>query len=259
MTAAVSARSTCGPSATRGTPASVRLARSSGRPSRPRVRPAPTGARGSAALAGAVGQRDALAAQQVGEVGDLRHHRQPRDGGTAARRRARPTASRLAAFAAFVVVPPHHGAGGPERDDAIDAELGELLHDQLGLGPLHQREADGDRRGSPARLARSAPVGSTVGPEPSRSPAAARRRRARAGRRCAAAAPARGGGGRRAAGPVRRGRRRARRARDGRRGDRPSCSAERGADARQEAGVGGRDVVAPLLGELPQQLLLLRR
>ena len=35
-------------------------------------------------------------------------------------------------------------------------------------------------------------------------------------------------------------------------------SAERRADAREEAGVDGSDVVTPLLGELPEQVLLLR-
>ncbi len=38
------------------------------------------------------------------------------------------------------VVPPHDAARAAQRHDAVDAELGQLLHDQLGLVALRQRE-----------------------------------------------------------------------------------------------------------------------
>ncbi len=43
-------------------------------------------------------------------------------------------------------VPAHHAALADERDDAVDAELGQLLDDPFGPLALYRREGDGERR-----------------------------------------------------------------------------------------------------------------
>ena len=261
MTAAVSARSTWAPTARTVRPPRRPRPAPPG-PSRPRVRRARTGGRGSAARPSRSASATPSRGQQLGEVGDVGRPRAARAGGTAWRGRARDRAQPLDGLGGPGVVPPHDRPGGPERDDPVDAELGELLHDQLGPVALHQRERHGDRRARRAAPTRSGRSGSSGSPK-----RAGRQRPAPVAEheRVAGAQPQhplRGGG---ASSGVEHRRVEVvderERARGGRRGAPATRSPQRKAERIRDRkpGVGGRDRVAAVLGELPEQLLLLRR
>ena len=140
--AAVSARRVVGPRSTvAGRPPVPR------RPSRPRGRRAPRAGRARAA-----GRRDGRGRpsgvwvdEHLGEACDGvddRQPRQPRLHRSADRGRLDRTWPRR------VAGPLHDGVARAHRDDLVDAELGELLHDPLGPLALGDGERDGDcRRG----------------------------------------------------------------------------------------------------------------
>ena len=144
---------------------------------------------------------------QIGEVTD-------RDIGeanatTLGRRRTchGPESSQLALGA--IARPSHDGAGRDEGHDAVDPELGELLHHPLGTIALDRGEPDTDpvrrrrlaidrRRPDPTPRRRRSRTAATILPRPTRTPA----------RPAAAAGPDSGDGSRRHRGAGSRGRRR---------------------------------------------------
>ena len=90
-----------------------------------------------------------------------------------------------------------------ERHDAVDAQLGELLHDQLGPLALDQREGDRER---PVRARARSPdraTGSSSSPEAARPPPAGAVGHRHGVAVAQRAAPGRGGGGRRRRAPAR--------------------------------------------------------
>ena len=229
-----------------------------GAPSRPRVRPAPTGGRGSAAHRhgrparrprGAADRRGPRTSSTTGSQGrwhcmrrGARDRPPPVHG--LRRLRSRPTAPRSGR--------PGTGRCGRCRARSASARPARACSPFTSAKPTPT--AGLARLGSLDRHRSARRVGpKRAGRQP---PATVAEHDRVAG--ATAAAPARGGGGRRAAGP---GASRSSTSTNGPgmvSGVTGHRSAERGADAREEAGVGGSDLVAPLLGELPQQVLLLR-
>ena len=171
----------------------------------PRGRRARSGRAQRRRVAVEVGQRRARQAGHLGEVATAVDLRAATCAGTASPPRGRCRPAGRAWRSALAVVPPHDAALGDERHDAVDAELGELLHGQLGPLALDQGERHGDRRVGPGVGHDRRRPASSVGPgaQPRRPPApravADRDRR----RPAAAAAPGPGGGGRRPTGAAR--------------------------------------------------------
>ena len=140
MIAAVSARSTGSPRPTTGSDAAPLV----GGPAafgpdddrRRGQRRSPTEAIGEGRTGERGNRREVGDREEVGQPGPPALHRR------LARHALQPGVGGLGPSA----VPAHHGAGRVERSDLVDAQLGELLHDELGALTLHGSEGHADRR-----------------------------------------------------------------------------------------------------------------